>query len=421
MFSRVILAPLLLGLSFGTSPMPVRSAINSANLDPFTQMLKIIPASAADVANNILNYVDLHALIASRPGAASIASQSDWDAAQSDTTNSGGLLAKAALSGAKLGSWGELFFNLGKDGIDPFTIQRSVTYGPAANEMVLFNGVFNATAIDKAYTANGFVKDGLTNPSENINVWCSSQGCDKAAPIDVAAVDPANPFGGILGRKEPIALVQSDSGPGYLFGAKDYALVKAQLDALQGNGKTLGNVPDYAALAEALTSQGTLLQTRIYDPGVVNLPSDKLVNPKPAMLQFFAQSDPIPAYTHAAMAHLVKDSNQLTIIALVYDQASDAQIAANVIPVRLKQYRSNSINDLLSNVLARVHATIDTPLVYPAANGKAVLLVVLRAPIESTTPNAAGYYQASGLLYSTFLNMIDKRDIYWLTTSFPKK
>jgi len=418
MLSRVVSTALLtIAIGAATLPFPARATPDAPVNHAFIDLLSHIPATAADLDHNVLNYVDLWEINAARPGAAVLHSQQDYDAL-SQTRTASGALAMAAFTGARMGDWASNLLDMHRIGIDPFAVQRSLTYGAPPHTMLLLNGGFDGGALDKAFTGRGFTQADLTNTAKGTTLWCGSQGCAQGDLMDLNALDQANPFGGSLGRHEPIALVQptlqAAATPGYLFGSSDYALVRAQVDAAQGNGLTLLNVPDYSALAESIAAQGIVVQAQFIDPVVVsgsnNLPAILSgITPTPGTL-----TAPLPPYTRAVFAHAVKGDVQLTLVALAYDRAADAQTAVQMLPARIAVYRSYRYNQPFATLYGDRGAKLDAPTVYTGKSGKSVALLIFRSPLESSTPNASGVYQQSGALYALFINMLNSRDLDWL-------
>lgn len=411
----IILVTVLFACAIAYTPFTVPHPA-AADTNPFTQMLNVVPAAAA--TSKIIGYADFRAIVAARPGATPLNSMADFNAFLK-STSAGGWLALTAIGSIYPDSAGihrDYFVPSGSSDIDPYSIQRELYYyRDLSDQLLLLNGNFDTNAIENALSTKGFTRSDLSDPTHNVMVWCSTDGCDKGDEPDPTWLDMANPFGGGLGFREPIAI-----GPGYAFGSRDFGVFRNQLDSIQGKGATLASVPSFAGLAEAITAQGTLIQFVGFGP--ISIGSFAAI--QPAVLNALSQWTSIPAYKRAAFAHLVSGDKQLAVVALVYDHAADAQVAAQAIPTRLAQYpvliRRPFTYVSMMSLLAALHGALDTPKVYAASNGQSVALFTFHAPLESSTPDAKGNYQQSGQLYSLLVTRLMKGDVGWMVITIPK-
>ena len=91
-------------------------------------------------------------------------------------------------------------------GFDFTDIDRAITFGtPPSNGTVLV-GSFDPSAIGAAYAARGYTSSAAGEHA----LLCPEAGCDTGLALDLASIDPRIPFGGRLGRSEPLAVAPSD-------------------------------------------------------------------------------------------------------------------------------------------------------------------------------------------------------------------
>jgi hypothetical protein len=281
-----------------------------------------------------------------------------------------------------------------------------MSFGKPPRTGLILNGKFDPAAIGTALKAQGFVQSAL----DSLMLWCGPKGCASGLQQDLAAITPANPFGGQLGRKQPIAVQ-----PDYVFSSADYSVVQGIAGAIHKKQPSLAEAKEYLAAVEAFTASGTLIQAYFVN---VQLISKVEIPKRPgmdrvatAMAKDFA---PIPQYSLVALAHIVEGNEQRAVVALVYDRAADAKTAAEILPKRITAYQSLVSGRPFVEIVRERGGSIDTPQIYSStATGKSVLTITFRGPIEPETP-VDGRFRVSGLLYVLLMQSIAYRDIGWL-------
>lgn len=91
-------------------------------------------------------------------------------------------------------------------GIDFHNIDQSLSWSIPPEQALLLRGTFDAASISAAHAERGFVETALPSGTQ----WCSPDGCDQGLMIDINNRQPADIFGGDLGRRFPRALIALD-------------------------------------------------------------------------------------------------------------------------------------------------------------------------------------------------------------------
>src|SRR5690606_74600 len=137
-------------------------------------------------------------------------------------------------------------------------MDRSLVFGNPPSMGNILEGDFDPAQIAEAFAARDFTE----NDFNGVPVWCGAAGCENGLQTDLANRNPGNPFGGDLGRSEPLAIV-SDS---LLANSASDGLVETMIGTYQGEYNSLADADDYQALAQALADQGTIVQAQFLNP-----------------------------------------------------------------------------------------------------------------------------------------------------------
>jgi hypothetical protein len=423
------LALLVGGLSatpaIGASPEPSDATGSTGATAHLLVDLGHVPDSPA-ARGDLVSWLDHRAAETARPGAAQPATLAELQAGL-DADDPGAERWLAAFMGVSSGS-PELMTGLlgiGAEwprvvGFDPMAIDRQVAYGsPPATGLVLA-GDFDPAAIGAALSARGFVSE----PTDGDAIlWCSPDGCDAGMEMDLAGREPADPFGGRLGRRQPLAV--SDS---VLVSSADLATVEASLEAASGSTPSLADDPAWASAAGALAGEGATLIQATFVPGSLLLvdPAALLLDdPSLADLRAWVEAQRgagFRAMTPAALLAIgdaATATEQVVTLALAYPTLAEAQAAAEVIPERLAQVPSLRVarpwSELLDErgVTSVEGAAIETPA------GGGVATITLHAPLAGDEPDDTGRLVASSQLYRLFVQAVATRDTLFLAPDLP--
>ena len=241
--------------------------------------------------------------------------------------------------------------------------------------------------------------------------------------VDLAKADRSLPFGGEIGRSEPMAV----SGQEILSSA-DLATLEAMLAAADGEADSLAEDPAYRALALAGDPATPLIQATLLPGGMLGLGPDiyRLLGGSPeAATELLAQLDetfePMPAADAVAILDGATDSEQVVTIALAFADEADAAIAAEVLPRRLETLPVASYEVTLAESLADRGVTSVAGSVQPAGDGTSpVARIEVRAPLAGAEPDSAtGAPLPSSDLYRLFIDLVQRRDLLWLVPVLP--
>lgn len=316
-------------------------------------------------------------------------------------------------------------------GFDFFSVEQEMRYGQPPDQTLQLKGSFNLNLVRLALTAQRFTQQ----DQAGVEVWCGPDGCDSGSKMNVRDRNPANPFGGDLGRKWPIILQE-----GNLIGSPDSTVIQNHIALKNGNVSSLGDAPEYRAAVEALTQNGVLMQTYFGDGEL--LAQMSILSPAALMLgeqatpelvrQFFQDMlkdyEPLPMYQLLAFADVATDTEQVGEIALVYSNRADAEAASIVLPKRIASYQSIAVKRSLMELLAE--RRVKEPIIQVIDSGVAAdggpFVVLVRFPTRKATIEELQQFNASsselpdatapGLIYKLLIDGVFRRDIGWLNT-----
>jgi hypothetical protein len=403
-------------LAFGTAPT---FAQTNESEPPLLRLLAKIPDTAG--ARSYFSYVDYRALLASRPGVPEITSWEQFSTLMNSKSDAN-RLTMATLYGIQSGpSFFSQYLMLAGDmpkvvGFDDFTIERAVEFGNPPEQGDVLEGNFDA----KAVTAAHETRDYVSRDSNGLILLCPAAGCDTGMRQNLIQRDEANPFGGNLGRSQPVLV-----GDRLVASSPSIDVVNAIAGAVADPSTSLADQPDYMAAAEAITANGTLIQSYFINPMDVGsatgaIPIARMSEAQIKEIQERLQADfvPVPAYNLVVLADTATDNEQQALIALVYTTEDQAKAAAELFPKHLQDYTSlvaqKPMSDLLSD---RGVTSVDTTVI--AGKDRSVLVITLHAPLPSNKiAEGETQLQASSLVYSLLVRAYMQRDLGWLATEF---
>lgn len=399
---------MLLSLLFA---IPVAQAQDTEEENPLLTFLAHVPGSSTQDQLVTLSYIDYRALEASRgiavPTAENYRDNPVWFAT-SMGINSGFSLQFLALI---LDSSADIGFSF-------FDVDRSATFGQPPTQANLLDGDFNQQVMTAAYSTLGYEAAEILNTP----AICSTDGCEAGINVDIASRFPGNPFGGHLGRREPIVFL-----PDLLANSPSLATVTQIIRAATGETPSLADDENYVALAEAASQHSLIqlstldgLQVMLMNPGFDVFLSSLSENLSPEEIlerlsEETAQPGTLAPYAVAALVNAFDEDDELTQLMLVYNDEHSAQEAAETLQARLAIYTRNT-GQTMSELIERVNGTVDAPQVYASeSTGKFVAIWTLRNPIPSNAPNTEGRIGPSSIGFAQLINMIYMQDLGFLS------
>jgi hypothetical protein len=295
-------------------------------------------------------------------------------------------------------------------GFDWASIDRALVFGnpPSMGTIMNLSGGYDPNQVVSAFEA----RDYTTETQGDVTLLCAANGCDSGQKINLTKRDPANPFGGELGREEPIALLSVPHNT--IANSPDYALLSAMLQTNAGEQPSLADDKYIQAATLVIASSSySIRQVQIFNGVDVG---EYSAMPTPEGSE---QPELLPAYSLAFFADTYeRDLEQRALVGLVYDDAESANMAVALLLDRLQMAESMVANQPYMQMIeergghiagATVEADID--------RGKYVALLDIRYPAAPNEKGDAGY-PASSLIFKLLIDSIYRRDAVWLAADF---
>jgi hypothetical protein len=419
-----VLALLVSGVSVVSAKevAPAETGTGGALLDALAH----VPFTTA-ARESMVSYLDQAALVAARPGATPFSSVADalagleaddpaadlWLAAYMGASSGDPDLLRGLLSGAA--DWPE------KIGFDLLDVERHLTFGTPPSDGTLLIGAIDPAAVTAAYEARGY---GASTAAGRTRL-CGAAGCEAGLQVDLAHADPSLPFGGHIGRSDPLSVSERD-----LLVSADSATLEAMESATLGEMTSLAEDPAYRGLALAADPDVTLVQATILPGAMLGLGPDiyRILAGTPEaateLLDALAQDfEPMPPAEAVAVMDGATDTEQVVTIALAYQDEADAAVAAAVLPRRLADpgLAAASYGTSVAALLADRGVTGVAGSVVAGDSGRLpVARVEVRAPLPGEAVDAStGGPVPSSALYRLFLDLLNRRDMLWLVPVLP--
>jgi hypothetical protein len=304
------------------------------------------------------------------------------------------------------------------NGFELFDIDYTLYAGDPPAAVVVLRGRFEAAAIDRALTARGFT---ATTDADGITVWCGPDGCESGLMLNVRDRNPANLFGGHLGRREPMALAGDT-----VLNSPDITALRGLIAAYRGQVPTLADDPAYRAAADHALRAGHLRQALFIDAQML-FPGDPAqlildnagTNEEIAILRqrLGLDGDFVPvgraAELMAVTDHVDTGTGLETAsLVLVYADAAVAQTAHDELARRLAEVEIMLLSTrapLLEMLESRGLSLVEPALVTDEATGRTLLVLALQGELLRDEGSLR-----SGWAVRLWVDMIYRRDLVWL-------
>jgi hypothetical protein len=302
-------------------------------------------------------------------------------------------------------------------GFDFASIHRAIAFGtPPANGTALI-GSFDPAAIVTAYEGRGYT----STPVGRRTLLCPAAGCDTGQEVDLADRDPGVPFGGRLGRKEPLAVSATE-----LLSSADIGVIEQMLATADADAPSLADVGPLRAVASAAADDLVLIQATLLPASLMMGAPDLagMIGATPAeaeaLLHELDGLAPLAPALAAAIVDGATSTDQVVTIALAYPEVNEASAAAEAIAGRLATVRSIARDVPLSDLLEERGVTsVATRVSEPGPDGWVAAVVALRAPLADDESTDSGGLAPSSALYRLFLDLVQSRDLLWLAPAAP--
>ncbi|MBN1629361.1 MAG: hypothetical protein JW990_06345, partial [Thermoleophilia bacterium] len=220
-------------------------------------------------------------------------------------------------------------------GFSPLEVDQAVQFGVPPGVGLMLTGSFDADAIRAAYRAN---LDLAPRDFDGTTVWLWGEDPADGLLADPTNVVKENPFGGHLGRHQPMII--SDD---LLMSSADLELVLAHADAATGTAPSLADSPGYRVGVNAVGEDADILQAAIAGPAMaLSIVHAPLGTGLPSPDTATSTPEALPVYEVLIIADVVTDDEQIARLGLVYGDAGSAEKAGSVLVKRLETYTSLS-------------------------------------------------------------------------------
>lgn len=400
MHSVRLIVLLLLGLLLALPAAAQESSAGQEKPNPLLELLALVP-DTAEVWDStpIISYADYRVLEAAR--GISAPTKADFDN-RTDT----GRLWLAAAGGLSAGFPMEYLMQYleGMEeavGFGWFDVNRALTFGQPPSMGSVLAGDFDAERIAAAFEARGFTG----SAAGDVTVWCGPAGCDEGMLMNLRSRNPANPFGGALGREEPLAVL-----PGLVLNSADYGVLTAMIGARQGEIPSLADNPLFQAAARALAARGTLRQAVFVSVASIGF---GYTMPDPDGEQpTFEGFGTLPPYLLMVVADVVTEDQEKTYVGLVYGDRETAQAASEELVARFQVARSARAQQPFLTLVEERGGTVGAPTIHDDLDaGAAVALLEIYKPLPSNELQPDGVYAPSALLFRLLMQSIYARDL----------
>jgi len=285
-------------------------------------------------------------------------------------------------------------------GIDLFQISATVAFGEPPFQVLALLGEFDPQLVRAAFSERDYV---VSADSSAGLLLCPAEGCDQGAVVDLGSQEPANPFGGAFGRRQPALAAAA-----HLISSPSDAALGSVARVIEGSGPSLASLAPVRALTELLAGSGHLLNLTVVNPGLLSV-VDPLqlgwLEPDQAQERLQALAEvPLPPYSLAAYAAVVDSGFDRGLVLLVYANQQQAEQAVTALEARLNDLpltpRGPSFAAVWTDYgeLAAVRAE--------AAAGRWVVMVQLSAPAPASGRAAVPF--------TALLNELLRHETLWL-------
>ncbi len=385
---------------------------------PLFDLLAAVPAPATDEELESLRFLDYLDMRATEQALGAVTPES-WALFEALDDDQRALWFAGAQRWAPI-STGYLngFTSFGKEtreavGFDPFEVDRLAAFGQPPATSLLLEGRFDPDAIAASFEARDYAAADLPQ-----SLLLRRADGEDDMTLDLRSRNPANPLGGQLGRKEPLAVL-SDT---LLANAPIWEQTVALAEAFESRRPSLFEDDDYRAAAEALVlSEGApelLIQAQFLSPSefagaLGELLTTSLGDRSPEEVEQLADGQlvaPLEPYALAVLGDGHDGDEQVALMALVYPTTEQAEAARPVLEARLAIFSGILLNDGAGPFLDSVRGRLEEAVIYDAGT-RAVLVVGARYPAMEI-PDDGGRPAASGALYRQWIQMILRRTFF---------
>lgn len=292
-------------------------------------------------------------------------------------------------------------------GIDYFDIDQELSYGMPPTGALILQGEFDTDAVQNAFSNRNY------QPMDDL-LWCLAGDCTTGQNTDFQTIDHANPFGGELGRNQPIVIddnwIASSTTPqqlGYTPTGEPLAF------------NSLGEMPDVIDAVNAVNSLGILIQASLWDGARIGSFTDmgSLLDPNVDQDALTVDTlEGIARYSLVVLGDVVTDDEQIAVVAFTFDSPESAEASLQEMVNRLETLSSHRGQPFIEAIEQRL-ATVSTQII--AGDVYSVGLVLFSTPKityeQLLDPDLSpAEVTAPSLLYNWLISQIIQQDLIWM-------
>lgn len=299
-------------------------------------------------------------------------------------------------------------------GFDFVDIERGITFGTPPDFGNVIIGNFDHDAIAAALSTQNYISSELSDFVQ----WCGTIGCENGLLVDVQERNIGNPFGGYIGRQEP--LLVSDR---MIVNSPALHVIMMVEDAVTDKVNSLADNANYVAAVNSITPDNLLIQAHFVHPSVflldvANLFLDQDTDKVEALIANMAD---LPQYDLVMIADTATGSEQVVILTLVYPSLADAEVAVDVVSTRLENADSFYFEQPLHELFESLNITdMVATAIQDDEHDLAVAVFEFHAPlVNSIVVEGEEVFPLSSPVFRLFISMIYTRDMVWLATELP--
>lgn len=387
------------------------------SVDDLIELLNAVP-DTLEVRDSFITFVDYANLIESRPGTPALNKFADLEILPDQIQQ----VVQAALMGVNSGpnfmqylyvggaEWQELV------GFDFLDIDRALAFGNPPIDVDILIGEFDTDAIADAFTAREYTSDEFGD----MTIWCIDPECDEGMNFDFENRNPSNPFGGDLGRSEPLLVSER-----VIVSATDdqpFILVE---DAIGDRYDSLADNPSFLSAVGTIDRDNLVIQGAFLNPAHALIDvadfffgDDAPEDIEEAFAEILEEAGMLPAWDIVMLADTASDTEQVVYVTLVYRDLANAETAIEVVPARIDTMDSLMVQRPLMEVLAeRGVEDVIANVISDEENDRYLAVFELRAPLATNEEADGGFgLVSSSMVYRLLIQMVYSRDVQWLAT-----
>lgn len=384
------------------------------DVSPFLRAVGLLPTPAVVEEPFVLfTYADIHAALASR----GIDVPTDWSGVEAlEHPNT-------VVFSLPQGMPGDLapYLVIGapgyrdRMGFDFFQVGQTLEFAGPPYTVYVLQGSFDPEQVVEAFVA----RDYEIVADEPATFLCPVAGCDTGMSTNLINRDLSVPFGGHLGRRQPVAV----TGDLVISSTSDL-VVEALLATRAGEFPSFADVPEVRALDALLAGFPYVTTVTMVNPAATALLDPMAIigfgpDADPSRLEaVHAELDslPLPFYNLTAFASVADEQNEYGLALLIYPDAELAAIAAASVDQRLQSFEYGSAGLSFADYYGERGAIEPATVFTHEESGISIVVLSIVREIPPLLDDD-GVTVQTGQGFSRLFGSVTMRDAFWLVPS----